>query len=186
MCKTLLRNLVFLAVAGIGSAQILGLGHNVELRLLGGVAFGKAVINSPSPTGGVELAYRFNRAFAVTADYQHLGAAFCFDFACAKSQQSGRINDEFVIGTRFSVPNRSRITPHFILGIGSARYVHSSSSTPHTDVAVAAGLGVDVRLTPRFGITTEVRRVAPAWAWVLEGSTFRSYGRTAAGAYFRF
>jgi hypothetical protein len=110
MDKTLLRTLVFLVAAGIVSAQTLGAGHNVEVRLFGGTAFGKAVINSPSPNGGVEFAYRFNRAFAVTADYQHLGADFCFDFDCAKSQQSGRINDEITVGTRFSVPNRSRIT----------------------------------------------------------------------------
>jgi hypothetical protein len=178
MDKTLFRGLVFLTVAGSGFAQTTGTSDKFEVRLLGGTTFGKAVIHSPAPNVGAEFAYRFSRVFAVMAGYQHIGADFCFDYDCAKSRQSGRINDEVILGTRFSFPSRSWITPHFMVGLGSVRY-----SSPSDNAAATAGAGIDVRLTPRFGITTEVRRVAPL---VLEGHTFRSYGRTAAGVYFRF
>ena len=63
MDKTLLRNLLFLAAAGIGSAQTVDAGGKFEVRLVGGTTFGEAVIHSPSPNVGAEFSYRFNRVF---------------------------------------------------------------------------------------------------------------------------
>jgi hypothetical protein len=177
---TFLRNLVFLTATGIAAAPLLNAGDKFEVRLLGGVAFGEAVMHSPSPTVGAEFTYRFNGVLSALVGYQHIGADFCFEHDCAKARRSRRINDETILGARLSVPNRSRITPSFMVGVGSVRHAYPPSFSSHADDAATIGAGIAVRLTPRFGIATEVRRVAPVF--VVGGS----YNRMASGVYFRF
>jgi len=59
---------LLLAIAGPGHAQTSGAdegAHKLELRLIGGAAWGEALIDSPSPHGGAEVASRLNRVVAV-------------------------------------------------------------------------------------------------------------------------
>ena len=100
---------------------------------------------------------------------------------------------EFMGGFRFSIPNRSRITPYGAISAGgvvlsdkfslSSPGFSSAGSNSQTKFAFAPGAGVNFRISQRTGINVDARGVAVSFGfssipgWIV---------RTTGGFYFRF
>jgi len=100
---------------------------------------------------------------------------------------------EFMGGFRFSIPNRSRITPYGAVSAGGAALTQKSSSSgpgfssadshSMTSFAFALGGGANYRLSRRTGINVDVRGVAVTFA---SDSVPAWMVRSTVGFYFRF
>jgi opacity protein-like surface antigen len=170
----------------------------IEIRGFGGgVNAGNLLVSQPAFSAGVAGAIGLNRIVAVTGDYvfDHLGSvdnSFCFSGSCSQSHQSQQMH-EFMGGFRFSIPNRSRITPYGAISAGGvALHETFSSSSPGfssatsnsmTKFAFAIGGGANYRISQRTGINVDVRGVAVSFGF---NSTPGWIVGTTGGFYFRF
>jgi opacity protein-like surface antigen len=195
------RSFVFLAVGFCSCAfsqSAEPAEDKIEIRGFGGgVNAGNLLLGQPAYSAGLEGALRLNRIIAVTGDYafDHLGSidtSFCFQSTCSQSHQSQTLH-EFMGGVRFSIPNRSRISPYAGISAGGAALTgkfsasgagfSSSGSNSSTKFAFAIGAGADYRISRRTGINVEARGVAVSFGvdsipgWIV---------RTTGGFYFRF
>jgi len=170
----------------------------IEIRGFGGgVNAGNLLETQPAFSAGVEGAVGINRIVAVTGHYafDHLGttdSSVCFSSGCSQSHRSQKMH-EFMGGFRFSIPNRSRITPYAAISAGGVALVSkfslsspgfsSAGNISETKFAVATGGGANYRISQRSGINVDVRGVAVSFGfssipgWIV---------RTTGGFYFRF
>jgi opacity protein-like surface antigen len=195
------RNLTVLAIVTCSCASSQSADRpndRIEIRGFGGgVNTGNLLLNQPAFSAGVEGAVRLNRIVAVTGDYafDHLGSidnSFCFSSSCSQSHQSQNMH-EFMGGFRFSIPNRSRITPYAGISAGgvaltdrfsfSGGGVSSSGSSSSTKFAFGLGAGANYRISRRTGINVDARGVAVSFGF---DSTPGWIVRTTGGFYFRF
>ncbi len=180
-------------------SQSTDLSHGeIEIRGFGGgVIAGNILVAQPAFSAGAEGAIGLNRFVAVTGDYafDRLGTldnSSCFLGSCSQSHQSQKMS-EFMGGFRFSIPNRSRITPYAAISAGGVALHESfSESSPGfnfansqtmTKFAFAIGGGANYRLTQRTGLNVDVRGVAVSFGF---NSTPGWMVRTTGGFYFRF
>jgi opacity protein-like surface antigen len=195
------RNLIVLAIVSCSCAfSQSGDRSNgrIEMRGFGGgVNAGNLLLSQPAFSTGVEGAIRLNRIVAVTGTYafDRLGSidnSFCFASACSQSHQSQKMH-EFMGGFRFSIPNRSRITPYAGISAGgvaltdkfsfSGGGLSSAGADSMRKFAFAIGAGANYRISQRTGINVEARGVAVSFGvhsipgWIV---------RTTGGFYFRF
>ena len=124
--------------------------------------------------------------------FDHLGTVdsslFSSDVRIAERQKM----HEFMGGVRFSIPNRSRITPYGAVSAGGVALVdkfnfsgpgfNSGGSYSTSRFAIALGGGANYRISQRTGINVDVRGTAAnpspeSTGWIV---------RTTAGYYFRF
>jgi Outer membrane protein beta-barrel domain len=179
-------------------SQSADLSHGkVEIRGFGGgINAGNLLLNQPAFSAGVEGAFGLNRIVALTGYYafDHLGtvdSASCFSSGCSQSHER-RTMHEFMGGVRFSIPNRSRITPYGDVNAGgvlrtetfslSGSDVSYAGSFSVSRFAVSVGAGANYRISRRTGINVDVRGTAAnpspeSTGWIV---------RTTAGYYFRF
>ena len=157
-----------------------------ELRGFAGVSFGPSsgVMDTVSPTAGVEVAFGINRLLAVTGSYAHNSLGM----------QSAR-RHEVMGGVRISAANRSRVTPYGAVtagavtdsvsgrtgGMGGSTDMMGATASAGGSIArfgVSPGGGIDCKVGRNVGVFLDFRAVkAVDIAW---------YGRTAAGVYFRW
>ena len=195
------RKVILLAIGFCSCAfsQSADLSHGkIEIRGFGGgVNAGNILVAQPAFSAGAEGAIGLNRFVAVTGDYafDHLGStddSFCFSGGCSQSHASQQMH-EFMGGFRFSIPNRSRITPYAAISAGGV-VLHekfsanspgfsSSESDSMTKFAFAIGGGANYRLTQRTGLNVDVRGVAVSFGF---NSTPGWMVCTTGGFYFRF
>jgi len=157
----------------------------IEIRGFGGgVNAGNLLVSQPAFSVGAEGAIGLNRIVAVTGDYSfdHLGSFNGF---------FNRRVHEYMGGFRFSIPNRSRITPYAGVSAGGAAVVDKFSSSSGFNsgsdslkkFAIALGAGANYRITRRTGVNVDVRGVAVSFGF---NSTPGWIIRTTGGFYFRF
>ena len=179
-------------------SQSADLSHGkVEIRGFGGgINAGNMLLNQPAFSAGVEAAFGLNRVVALTGYYafDHLGtvdSASCFSSECSQSHER-RTMHEFMGGVRFSIPNRSRITPYGAVNAGGTVHTETfnfsgsgfgyAGSFSTSRFAIALGGGANYKITRRTGINVDVRGTAAnpspeSTGWIV---------RTTAGYYFRF
>jgi hypothetical protein len=164
-----------------------------EVRVFAGMSTSRAVSVEPTLSAGAEVAVGLNRIVALTRNYAngfHRISDQYYEFNDCLNFEEHRRLDELMGGVRFSVPNPSRITPHGVVTAGALILTdHASASgtafgsisntESSTHFGVAAGCGVNFRISPRFGIAFYARGLypVPSTAWYL---------RTTRGVYFRF
>jgi len=164
-----------------------------EVRVFAGMSTSRAVSVEPSLSAGAEVAVGLNRIVALTGNYatsfHRSSDQYCAFNDCLNFEEHRRL-DEFTGGVRFSLPNRSRITPYGVVTAGaliltdhtsaSGTALGSTSNTESsTHFGVAVGGGVNFRISPRFGIAFDARGIypVPSTAWYL---------RATGCVYFRF
>jgi hypothetical protein len=179
-------------------SQSADLSHGkVEIRGFGGgINAGNMLLNQPAFSAGVEGAFGLNRIIALTGYYafDHLGtvdSVSCSSSECSQSHER-RTMHEFMGGVRFSIPNRSRITPYGAVDAGRVLQTETFSlsgsgfsyagSLAVSRFAIALSGGANYRINRRTGINVDVRGIAASPG--LESTGWMV--RTAAGYYFRF
>jgi hypothetical protein len=173
-----------LLFCGVGFPQSADLERGrYEVRGFGGLAVETSNILGDSKfSGGVGAAMGLNRYVALTGHYalDRIGRSnWCFFGPCAPLANEKMY--EFMGGLRLSFPNHSRVTPYAAGTIGAVRLVNfrSSASSPSTQFAVGAGLGLSIRIRPRFGVALDLHAIhaVSTEIWVI---------RPTAGFYYRF
>jgi len=185
-------------------AQDLGKGH-FELRASGGINESSSPTGSPFPSYQIGAAFSLSRFFALTADYtrDYLRRTEIPDctgevvepgrvivIPCINDEFRNRIN-EFMGGFRFSVPNRSPITPHLQFSLGAVRQTtepYSTNTTASiynpfigstlTEFAFAPGAGIDYKISHHFGIGIDANLV--------KANRMTGFYHVMGGVFFRF
>jgi hypothetical protein len=173
-------------------AQDLGKGR-FELRASGGINAGGRPIGSPSPSYDLEAAFGLSRFFALTGDYAHdylpdIEFAFGLPVFFFPGQSNVQVIhnriQEFLGGVRFSVPNRSRITPHLQFSMGAVRRTSDPfsaafvTSSAQTEFGLAPGAGLDYKVSRHFGVGVDANFV--------KANRMTGFYHVTGGVFFRF